>query len=110
MLELCFTLYHHIIYIHLNSFAQLRLKHPDYHPLVDRPCIFQSKGHYFVVVIPNRCKKSSFFPDLLELTVSDDIPKMHPKSSSEDGLQLCPLIDLSKVGGKGPLGKLYLNL
>ena len=39
MLELYFTLYHHIIYVHLNIFSQLRLKHPDHHPLVSRPCI-----------------------------------------------------------------------
>ena len=39
MLELYFTLYHHVIYVHLNIFAQLRLKHPDHHPLVSRPYI-----------------------------------------------------------------------
>ena len=61
MLGLYFTLYHHIIYVHLNIFAQLRLKHPGHHPLVSGPCIFQSEGHYFVVVIPSRCKKSSLF-------------------------------------------------
>jgi len=42
--------------------------------------------------------------------VFDDTLEKHPKSSSEDGLQLHPLIDLSEAWGKGPLGKLYLNL
>ena len=61
MLRLYFTLHHHIIYIHLNIFAQLRLKHPSHYPLVGKPCIFQSKGHHFIVVIPSGCKKSSLF-------------------------------------------------
>ena len=61
MLGLYFTLYHHIIYIHLNSFAQLRIKHLGYHPLTGRPYIFQSKGHYFVVIIPSGCKKNNIF-------------------------------------------------
>ena len=42
--------------------------------------------------------------------VSNDNPERHPKNSSDDGLQLYPLIDLSKVGGNGILGKLYLNM
>ena len=49
------------------------------------------------------------FLDRLELTVFDDSPERRPKSSSEDGLQLCPPIDLSEAGGRGLLGKLYLN-
>ena len=61
MLGLHFTLYHHIIYIHLNIVAQLRIKHPGHHPLVSGPCILQSKGHYFVVVISNGCKKTGLF-------------------------------------------------
>ena len=61
MLRLYFTLHHHIIYIHLNIFVQLRFKHPDHYPLVGRPCIFQSEWHYFVMVIPSGCKKNSLF-------------------------------------------------
>ena len=36
MFRLYFTLHHHIIYLHLNIFAQLKLKHPGHHPLVGR--------------------------------------------------------------------------
>ena len=61
MLGLYFTLYHHIIYIHLNTFPQLRLKHLGHHPLVGRSCIFQSRGHYLIMVVPCGCKKSSIF-------------------------------------------------
>ena len=61
MLRLYFTLYHHIIYIHLNISTQLRLEHLGHHPWVGRPYIFQPKRHYFVVIIPSRCKKSSLF-------------------------------------------------
>ena len=41
--------------------------------------------------------------------ISNDNPERHPKSLSEDSLQLHPLIDLFEAGGKGLLGKIYLN-
>ena len=61
MLGLCFTLYHYIIDVHLNILAQLRLKHSGHHSLVGRPYVFQSKGHYLVVVFPGGCKESGLF-------------------------------------------------
>ena len=54
--------------------------------------------------------RKAVFSDRPKLTVSDANPKKCPKSSFEDGLQLCPPIDLFEARGKGLLGKLYLNL
>ena len=61
MFGIYFTLYHHIIYIDLNTLAQLWFKHPSHHPLVDKPCIFQTKGHHFVVVVSGGSEKSCIF-------------------------------------------------
>ena len=58
MLGLCLTFYHHVVYINLNDFSQLWLKHSGHHPLVDSPYILQTKWHYLVMVIPNRSNKS----------------------------------------------------
>ena len=52
------SLYHHIIYVDLNILAQLWLEHPDHHPLIGRPCIFQTKVHHFVVVVSSGSDKS----------------------------------------------------
>ena len=49
MLEHHLTLHHHIVYINLNTLAQLWFKHSSHHLLIGKPCIFQTKGHYFVV-------------------------------------------------------------
>ena len=58
MLRHHFTLHHHILYIDLNILAQLWFKHSNYHPLIGRPYVFQTKRHHFVVVISNRSDKS----------------------------------------------------
>ena len=55
------TLYHHVIYIDFNALTQLRLKHSGHHPLVDGPCIFQTKRHHLVMVVPNGSDKSCLF-------------------------------------------------
>ena len=60
ILRLYFSLYHHIVYVDLNIFAQLRFKYLGHHPLISRPCILQSKRHHFVMIIPSRHNESSF--------------------------------------------------
>ena len=54
------TLDHHVVYIDFNILAQLWLKHFSHHPLIGRPCIFQSKRHHLVMVVSNRSYKSDF--------------------------------------------------
>ena len=54
------TLYHHIINIDFDAFAQLCLEHPQNHPLISGPYVLQAKQHYLVVVVPNRCHKGCF--------------------------------------------------
>ena len=49
MLGYYLTFHHHVVYIDLNTLVQLWFKHPSHHPLIGRPCIFQIKGHHFVV-------------------------------------------------------------
>ena len=48
------TLHHHVVYIDLNSLAQLWFKHPHHLPLIGESRIFQAKGHYFIMVISSR--------------------------------------------------------
>ena len=55
------TFHHNIIYIDLNTFAQLWFKHLSHYPLIGRPCIFQTKGHHFVVVVSCGNDKSCLF-------------------------------------------------
>ena len=52
VLGLHLTLYHHIVYVDLNIFAQLWFEHPGHHSLVIKPCILQLKGHRFLMIIP----------------------------------------------------------
>ena len=54
------ALHHHVIYIDLNTLAQLRLKHLSHHPLIGRSCIFHAKGHYFVMVVSSGSDKGYF--------------------------------------------------
>ena len=60
VLKFQLTLDHHIVYINFNILAQLCLKHPSHHPLISKPCIFQSKMHHLVMVVSNRSDKSCF--------------------------------------------------
>ena len=60
VLRLYFTLYHHIIYVDLHIFDQLRFEHPGHHPLISRLYILQSKGHHFVMIIHSKRNESSF--------------------------------------------------
>ena len=106
MLSIYFALYHHIIYVHFNILAQLRLKHSGHYSLIGGPHVFQLKGHYFVMVIPNRRKENSLF----QLRISGGSLGRCPISSSKDGLLSRPPTDLSEAGGKGPLGKPCLGL
>ena len=55
------TFHHHIVYIDLNTLAQLWFKHPSYHPLISRLYIFQTKRHHFVVVVSNGSDKNCLF-------------------------------------------------
>ena len=59
MLRLHLILYHHIIYVDLNIFVQLRFKYPSYHSLISRPHILQPKGHHIVMIIPCGCNERS---------------------------------------------------
>ena len=61
MLRHHLTLYHHVVYIYLNILAQLWFKHSRHHPLIGRPCVFQTEGHHFVVVVSNESDKSCPF-------------------------------------------------
>ena len=51
-----------------------------------------------------------FFLDHPGLVVFDDSLKRHPRSSSEDSLQLHPLIGLSKALGTGFVDTPYSSL
>ena len=42
----------------LNISAQLWFEHFSHHSLVGRPCIFQSKGHHFIMIVSNGSDKS----------------------------------------------------
>ena len=88
------TLHHNIIYIDLNTFAQLWFKHLSHYPLISRPCIFQTKGHHFVVVVSCGNNKLSF-PNHLGLVAFGGILERRLRSSSKDGLQLHPPAGLS---------------
>ena len=82
MLRHHLTLHHHIIYIDLDTLAQLRFKHSSHHSSIGRPCIFQTKGHHFVMVISCRGDKSYLFLIIQSqwyLVVSlEGIQKTHP--------------------------------
>ena len=49
------------ICIDFNALNQLRLEHSDHHPLISRPCVFQTKRHHLVIVVSNRSDKSCLF-------------------------------------------------
>ena len=55
------ALYNHIINIDFNAHAQLWFEHFSYHPLISKPCIFQTKWHHFVMIVSNRSNKSCVF-------------------------------------------------
>ena len=61
MLEHQLALHHHVVYIDFNTLTQLWFKHSRHHPLIGRPCVFQPKGHHFVVVVFNGSDKSCLF-------------------------------------------------
>ena len=60
MLRHHFAFHHHIIYVNLDIFPQLRLEHPCHHSLISGSCILQTKWHHFVMVVADRGNKSSF--------------------------------------------------
>ena len=55
------TLYNHVIYINFNALTQLQLEHSSHHPLIGRPCNFQTKRHHLVMVVSNGSDKSCLF-------------------------------------------------
>ena len=61
MLGQYFAFYNYIINIDFNAPTQLWFEHLSHHPLINRPCVFQTKGHHFVVIISSRSNKSYFF-------------------------------------------------
>ena len=60
MLRHYLTLYHHVIYIHLNILTHLGFEHLSHHPLICRFSIFQAERHHLVMVIPNGSDKRRF--------------------------------------------------
>ena len=103
------TLYHHIINIDFDAFAQLCLEHPQNHPLISGPYVLQAKRHYLVVVVPNRCHKGCFLMILqgkwyliIALKgIQETYPRMAPL--------LHPQAGVSGVWGTGLLGLLCLG-
>ena len=61
MLEHYLALYNHIINIDFNALAQLWFEHFSHHPLISKPCVFQTKGHHFVVIISSGSNKRCLF-------------------------------------------------
>ena len=61
MLGYYLTLYNHIINIDFNASAQLWFKHFSHYPLISKPCIFQIKGHHFVMIVFSGSNKSCLF-------------------------------------------------
>ena len=59
MLRNHLTFHHHIIYVDFDVLPQLRLKHSCHHFLICGSCIFQTKWHYFVMVVSNMGNKSN---------------------------------------------------
>ena len=53
------ALHNHVIDIDFNILAQLWFEHFGHHSLISLPCIFQPKGHHFVVIVPYRGNKNS---------------------------------------------------
>ena len=61
MLRHYLALHYHVVYIDFNTLAQLWFKRSRHHSLIGRPCVFQTKGYYFVVVVSNGSDKSYLF-------------------------------------------------
>ena len=53
-----FALYNHVIKIDFNALVQLWFEYFSHHSLISRSCVFQPKGHHFVVIVSSRCNKS----------------------------------------------------
>ena len=92
MLQNHFAFHHHIIYINLNFFPQLRLEHPCHHSLISGSCVLQPEWHYFVMVVPNRGNKSRFFLIIqgqryLMITL-EGIQETHPRMADSNIYQL----------------------
>ena len=80
MLRNHLTFHHHIIYVNLDIFPQLRLEHPW---LICGSCIIQTESHHFVMVVPDRGNKSSI-PLIVQgqrylMITLEDIQKAHPR-------------------------------
>ena len=83
MLRNHLTFYHHIIYVNLDIFPQLRLEHPCHHSLICGSCILQPEWHHFVMVVSDRGNKSSLLlivqgQRYLMITL-EGIQKAHPR-------------------------------
>ena len=78
-----FTLHNHVIDINFNTSTKLWFKHFSHHALVGRSDVFQTEGHHFVMVVPNRGDKSSLLLIVRGqwyLVISlEGIQKTHPR-------------------------------
>ena len=78
-----FALHNHVIDINFNTSTKLGFEHFSHHPLVGRSGIFQTEGHHFVMVVPNRGDKSSLLLIVRGqwyLVISlEGIQKTHPR-------------------------------
>ena len=92
MLRNHLTFHHHIIYINLDIFPQLRLEHPCHHSLICGSCILQTEWHHFVMVVPDRGNKSSLLlivqGQRYLLITLEGIQKAHPRMADSGIYQL----------------------
>ena len=92
MLRNHLTFHYHIIYVNLDVFLQLSLERPYHHYLICGSCILQTEQHHFVMVVPDRCNKSSLLlivqsQRYLVITLKG-IQKAHPRMANSGIYQL----------------------
>ena len=89
MLRNHLTFHHHIIYVNLDVFPQLRLEHPYHHSLICGSHILQTEWHHFVMIVPDRGNKSSLVQGQRYLMITlKGIQKAHPRMADSGIYQL----------------------
>ncbi len=77
-----YTLYQHIVNVHLHSLLDQVFEYSGYHPLVRGSYILQPEGHHFITINPfgsDKCRLLLVGQDLRDLVVAlKSIQKGHP--------------------------------